>query len=224
VIEVKYGSLRGGWCSLIAVRSYGMSVWKHIRRGWDHFYEFVCLEVGDGYNVRFWHDLWCGDRPLKLCYPVLFSIARFKDAWVTDNLYVVNGVAHWNVVFTRLAQDWEDEMVLSLYECLYSHRIWHGAVDKLVWSPSKRGYFEVKSFYKALASQEVVSFPWKNIWCVKAPSWVSFFVWTAALGKILTHYNLRRRHIVVVKWCCMCKKNGESIDHLLLHCNVARDI
>jgi len=66
------------------------------------------------------------------------------------------------------------EMVLSLYEQLYSHRIQHGAVDRLVCSPSKRGQFEVKSFYKALASQEVFSFPWKG----KALSRVSFFVWT----------------------------------------------
>jgi hypothetical protein len=26
---------------------------------------------------------------------------------------------------------------------------------------------------------------------------------------------------VVVEWCCMCKKSGQSIDHLLLHCEVA---
>jgi hypothetical protein len=43
-------------------------------------------------------------------------------------------------------------MVLSLYEQLYSYWIRHGAVDRLVWSLSKRGHFEVKSFYKALAS------------------------------------------------------------------------
>jgi hypothetical protein len=38
------------------------------------------------------------------------------------------------------------------------------------------------------------------------------------------HDNLRRRRIVVVEWCCMCKKSGKSIEHLLLHCDVARDI
>jgi hypothetical protein len=26
------------------------------------------------------------------------------------------------------------------------------------------------------------------------------------------------------KWCCMCKKSGELIEHLLLHCKVARDL
>jgi len=106
--------------------------------------------------------------------------ARFKDPWVVDNLYVLDGVAHWNVVFMHLAQDWEVEMVLSLYEQLYSHQIRHGAVDRLVWSLSKRGHFEVKSFYKALASQEAFSF-WKSIWRVKAPSQASFFMWTATL-------------------------------------------
>jgi hypothetical protein len=54
VIEVKYGSLRGGWCSTEVVGTYGMSVWKHIRRGWETFYKFVRFGVGGGYNVRFW--------------------------------------------------------------------------------------------------------------------------------------------------------------------------
>ena len=26
---------------------------------------------------------------------------------------------------------------------------------------------------------------------------------------------------MVVEWCCMCEKSGESINHLLLHCEVA---
>jgi hypothetical protein len=46
-------------------------------------------------------------------------------------------------------------------------------------------------------------------------------VWTAALGKILTLDNLRKRHVIVINRCYMCKKTGESVDHLLLYCDVA---
>jgi len=198
-----------------------VSVWKIVGL---FFSKFVRFEVWVGSSVRFWHDIWCGDSSLKLCYPSLFSSTRYKDAWVVYNLSVQDGAAHWNVVFMRLVQDWEVEMVLSFYERLYSHPIQLGAEDMLVWGPSKRGQFEVKSFYKVLTSQESYSFPWKSIWHVNALSRVLFFVWTAALGKIFTHDNLRRRNVVVVKWCCMCKKSGESIDHLLLHCDVARDL
>jgi hypothetical protein len=32
---------------------------------------------------------------------------------------------------------------------------------------------------------------------------------------------LRKRHVIVVEWCCMCNKMEESVDHLLLHCEIA---
>jgi hypothetical protein len=92
VIEVKFESLRGGWCSKEVLDTFGVGVWKHIRRGWYKFHNFVRFEVGVGSHVSFWHDLWCGDRSLKQCFPVLFSIVRNKDARVANNLVVQNGV------------------------------------------------------------------------------------------------------------------------------------
>lgn len=47
------------------------------------------------------------------------------------------------------------------------------------------------------------------------------FVWTVAWGKILTNNNLHMRGFFFVFWCCMCRCNGEMMDHLLLHCDVA---
>ena len=32
---------------------------------------------------------------------------------------------------------------------------------------------------------------------------------------------LRKRHVLVLNWCYMCKNCGESVDHLLLHCPIA---
>jgi len=161
---------------------------------------------------------------LKQCFPVLLSIVRNKDAMVADNLVVQNGVIQWNIIFTRPVQDWELEMVLSFFARLYSSSVRHGADDRLVWSLSKRGLFEVKSYYEVLNRKDDPSFPWKSIWCVKASAREAFFVWTAALGKISTHDNLRKMNFVVIEWCCMRKKSGESIEHMLLHCEVVRDL
>jgi hypothetical protein len=40
------------------------------------------------------------------------------------------------------------------------------------------------------------------------------------LGKILTLDNLSKRQVIVINRYCMRKKNMESVDHLLLHCEV----
>jgi hypothetical protein len=33
--------------------------------------------------------------------------------------------------------------------------------------------------------------------------------------------NLNKRHVLIVDWFCMCKKNGMSVDYLLLHFEMA---
>jgi hypothetical protein len=56
-------------------------------------------KVSDGSKVCFWHDVWCGDVPLKISYSGLFNIACSKDAWVVDNMQLQEGNIHWNDFF-----------------------------------------------------------------------------------------------------------------------------
>ena len=49
---------------------------------------------------------------------------------------------------------------------------------------------------------------------------VAFFGWLAALEKIITMDNHQKQYAVVVDCCYLCKRNRESVDHLLLHCEV----
>jgi hypothetical protein len=55
----------------------------------------------------------------------------------------------------------------------------------------------------------------------QAPPMAAFFTWSAVLGRILTLDNLRKRHIIIVDRCCLCKRDGESLNHILPHCDVA---
>ena len=82
----------------------------------------------------------------------------------------------------------------------------------------------VSDYYKILVGNTFYGFPWKSIWKQKISFRVAFFVWTAALGKCLTIDNLRKRKVWILDWCYMCKRNGESVEHLFLHCSFARDL
>ena len=67
---------------------------------------------------------------------------------------------------------------------------------------------------------ETICFPWMSIWQTKAPLRVTFFIWMVVLGKILTLDNLKNRQLIMINICCLCKLDGETVDHILLHCEV----
>ena len=79
----------------------------------------------------------------------------------------------------------------------------------------------MSGYYQSLSPSSVISFPWKMVWQSKVPPRVAFFSWTVALGKILTIDNLRKKHLIVLEWSFMCKRCGEFVNHLLLHCPIA---
>ena len=56
VVDSKYGSQWGGWCSNRVREPYGFSLWKFIRAGWDSFVNHISFVVGDGTRIMFWHD------------------------------------------------------------------------------------------------------------------------------------------------------------------------
>ena len=52
---------------------------------------------------------------------------------------------------------------------------------------------------------------------------VCFLLVDFNLRKILTLDILWNKGVIAVDWCYMCKRSGESVNHLLLHCLIASE-
>jgi hypothetical protein len=195
-IDAKFGSSWGGWSSIASSGPHGVGLWKNIRKGWSSFVSFTRFKLGNGSKIRFWDDVWCGELALKEAFPILYGLSGDRDACVADHMDFSSGSLQWDVSFLRAAHDWEVVVFASFYSLLYSSSKSRVGEDKLWWTPSRKGKFDVRSFYKALVCMDAVSFPWKSIWRTKVPLKVAFFGWSAAQGKILTLDNLRKRQVI----------------------------
>lgn len=88
----------------------------------------------------------------------------------------------------------------------------HKNYKTLLETAKSRG-FEVRSYYHSLSSPNgcrclgICCSDWRSLLGLQ----VDFFSWIAALGKILSTDNLPKRGIKVLDWCCMCKRDGESL-------------
>ena len=112
VIVGKFGEEEGGWTTREVRESYGMGLWKEIRKGWEEFLLRTSIRIGNGRRTRFWWDIWVGDSKLKDLFPLLFRIATHNSVVVADLWERQGGGGGgWEVHFRKSFQDWELEEV-----------------------------------------------------------------------------------------------------------------
>uniref|UniRef100_A0A2N9J079 Enhancer of polycomb-like protein n=1 Tax=Fagus sylvatica TaxID=28930 RepID=A0A2N9J079_FAGSY len=74
---------------------------------------------------------------------VLEKYGSLEDALVADYIHFRGDFVHWEVNFTRLAQDWELESVSPFLDLLFSIPIMRIGEDKVCWKPSQVKGFQV---------------------------------------------------------------------------------
>lgn len=102
----------------------------------------------------------------------------------------------YNFIELYMTGNWKG--VCNLFKLLYSNMPRGEGNDKLTWQLTGLVFFDVRSCYNFLCSPFTYLFPWKRIWCLKAHKRVSFFLWRAARGSILTIDNLVKRGLPLV--------------------------
>ena len=174
--------------------------------------------------IEFWQGRWCGETSLAVSYPELFRFSLDQEVSVAEVMKFNNRILFWDVSFFRGVHARELEALASFMDTIYGVSVRGLGEYKMCWKSIGEKGFTVRDYCNLLVGSNDYFFPWKSIWKQKIPYRVAFFVWTVALGKCLTIDNLRRRKVWILDWCYMCKCNGESVDHLFLHCPVAMDM
>ena len=79
-------------------------------------------------------------------------------------------------------------------------------------------------FSKRGVQSRLGDFPARVIWNSLVPPRVSFFTWEATWKKALTLDRIQKKGFSLANRCYLCLAEEESIDHILLHCGLARSL
>ncbi|RVX05099.1 hypothetical protein CK203_020224 [Vitis vinifera] len=191
VILSIYGSHSNGWDANTIVRWSHRCPWKAISQVFQEFSSFTRFVVGNGERI-----LLGPTRPFS-----------------------------WNLNFRRNLSDSEIEDLEGLMRSLDGVHLSPSVPDARLWPLSSSGLFSVKSFFLALSqcfgSPQV--FPSKFVWNSQIPFKVQSFIWLVTHKKVNTNDMLQVRRpykALSPDICILCMKQGESADHIFLHCSL----
>lgn len=97
--------------------------------------------------------------------------------------------------------------------------------DILRWGYEEKVTFSMSEAYNILIKEQMVlDTLWSKIWEPSIWPKVSTFLWLFCHNKILTWDNLRKRNFYGPSICPNCKKDEETIKHLMHYCLLAHKI
>jgi exonuclease III len=204
--------------SFCQVKCKGSSqFWQGLEKVKDWYERGLKWKIGNGKKIRFWHDVWLKDCPLKVSFPRLFKISRQQDWSVFDFKEVdweldmrrrlgIEEVAEWNELQEAL-----DLVCFSDEE------------DKAVWALENSGNFSTKSLYRLIKHSGSVDLRMLEVWGAKLPLKIRIFLWMLWHDRVLTGEQMRIRKSTKSEKCKYCGKL-ETRNHLFFNCNISKMI
>jgi hypothetical protein len=189
------------WKSLLDVRNDRARSFKYI--------------IGDGKKVRFWHDTWLGDCPLKISFPHLYFICNQQDV----SVYRVFNQGNLRLTFRRNFGCREDQELAELTE-LVGGVSFSENKDIVKWVLEKSGRFTTSSMYKDLTFTGFFDRWMQCLWQTKIPLKIKIFLWQVINDKIQSAEQLKKRNRTGPIECGLCGQ-AETTNHIFFHCALA---
>ncbi|KAL7211807.1 hypothetical protein ACSBR2_014628 [Camellia fascicularis] len=188
--------------------------WRSICKHRDVLRKGVKWIVGNGKDISFWTDWWCGKQPLS----------QHNNTSQIDNTVMVNSVlddeGNWdtNILFNLVSQQDLNE-ILKIYRPRFVT-----FPDAPTWVPSHTGNFTSASTFNFITDSDLTNRDWKWIWKIKIPQKLRFFLWLILKGRLLTNQLRLVKHLAPSDICPRCGQHREDMKHLLRDCPTSKDI
>lgn len=152
----------------------------------------------------------------------LFTLAQDKNAFLCSVGEYVNGVWTWDLNLCRRLFDWEIDQYRQLVGLL-NLIVPRVGPDSIIWTGDTNGKFSVKGFCAAVEERIFGEKSWlvpKRVRKLVPPK-VVLFTWQLMESKIAVKHSLIRRGILIENGglCEICGLEGESENHLMIHCH-----
>ncbi|KAG7586565.1 Ribonuclease H domain [Arabidopsis thaliana x Arabidopsis arenosa] len=196
--------------------------WRSILQGMQLIKQGLRWNIGDGNNIKAWHDPWLSNPPR----PTRCLISSTPDQ------LTVSGLMHsssntWDVKKLQELVHPEDIPIIKkirtrIIKCQ----------DTPKWIFTRDGNYTVKSGYhqlikpgiEQLSNNPAVNALWKQIWVLNVQPKIKHFWWRVLHNALPVGSTLAQRRIKIMPDCVFCGEATETIVHILFHCRVAKEI
>ncbi|GJZ25676.1 RNA-directed DNA polymerase, eukaryota [Tanacetum coccineum] len=118
----------------------------------------------------------------------------------------------------------EKEQWVALLSLLETH-VSSNQGDRWIWTGDGDGIYSVKCGRNLIDKGTLCLDTYATRWLKEMPAKVNIFIWRMLLNKLPTLMNLMTRGITVQSnKCGICDTGDETINHLMLHCDLAWDV
>ncbi|KAF7844182.1 ribonuclease H [Senna tora] len=191
--------------------------WKAISKSKDVIFSHLQWQIGDGTSIKTNHQVWW---PMLRDQQLISSVA---DLIQHNNI--------WNSSLLNRVYDPNTVAVIARIPLSVT-----GVRDKLVWTGASDGTYRVKDAYNHIVAKSLPqnspitpgingvhnSAFWKAIWKLKLPFRIIMFLWRVLNNNLSACSVLKNHHMSLEDVCLACGENGESLNHIFLHCPFAR--
>ncbi|GKA17175.1 RNA-directed DNA polymerase, eukaryota [Tanacetum coccineum] len=186
-----------------------------------NFFEFVHHKLGNGESTKFWEDKWWDDKKVKDIYPRLYALENNKTVSVARKIRSHS----LEDSFRRSPRGGtEAKQMEGLVDLVNSVEL-RPCEDRFVWNLDNSGEFSVSSIRKYIDNVRMPGSDVPTIWIKSIPNKVNILAWKIRCDALPSRLNLSRRGIPIDSILCpICGAKPETVNHIFLSCEVARQI